>query len=136
MTMQQYQNNMSDAPSDLLDRVRRSIESIRAHLTRSEYELHELVADALYRGGLTAEHEVPIAPRCRIDFCVGDVGIEVKRGKPNPKRLAAQCARYLRSDALDALIVVVDTRASLPAHIEGKPLRVVGLNRLWGIALP
>ena len=134
MTMQQYQNNMSDAPSDLLDRVRRSIESIRAPLTRSEYELHELVADALYRGGLTAEHEVPIAPRCRIDFCVGDVGIEVKRGKPNPVRLRSQCERYLASDRI--LVLVVDTRAGLPERINGKPLTVIGLNRLWGITLP
>ena len=119
-----------------LERVVQAIGTVRAPVTLSEYELHALVERALREGGFSPRHEAPIAPRCRIDFIAGRVGVEIKRGKPDLRRLAAQCARYLSSDALDALVVVVDTRAALPGSIGGKPLRVVGLNRLWGIALP
>ena len=136
MTIQHQQIDTPYAETDLFLRVRRGIESVRAPLTRSEYELHALVAEALRREGLTFEHEVPIAPRCRIDFLVGNVGIEIKRGKPDPARLRNQCARYLAGERLRALILVVDTRARLPERINGKQLTVIGLNRLWGIALP
>ena len=64
------------------------------------------------------------------------MGIEVKRGKPDRLRLLEQCRRYLSQDALEALVIVVDTRVSLPDTICGKPVVVIGLNRLWGIALP
>ena len=119
-----------------LSAIRRAIEALRIPLTESEYQLHALIAAALRDGGFVVQHEAPIAPRCRVDFLVDRVGIEVKRGKPDRARLTEQVRRYLSSDALDGLIVVVDTRASLPPRVGGKPLTVIGLNRLWGIALP
>ena len=125
--------------SDLFARLsslKRALETLRIPLTDSEYQLHELIAAALHDGGFVVRHEVPIAPRCRIDFLVDGVGIEVKRGKPDRRRLLAQCRRYLEQPALEALILVVDTRVALPDALCGKPVVVVGLNRLWGIALP
>ena len=119
-----------------LSAIRRALEALRIPLTESEYQLHALIAAALRDGGFVVQHEAPIAPRCRVDFLVDRVGIEVKRGKPDRARLTEQVRRYLSSDALDGLIVVVDTRASLPPRVGGKPLTVIGLNRLWGIALP
>ena len=50
--------------------------------------------------------------------------------------LVEQCRRYLESDALEALVIVVDTRVKLPNTLCGKPVIVIGLNKLWGIALP
>ena len=122
--------------SDKLLALRRALETLRIPLTHSEYQLHELIAAALHDGGFVVRHEARRAPRCRVDFLVDGVGIEVKRGKPDRRRLADQCRRYLAQDALEALILVVDTRVDLPGELGGKPVLVVALNRLWGIALP
>ena len=117
--------------------VIRALETVRVPVTESEYQIHTLIAAALSGGGFSVRHEVRIAPRCRIDFvAAGNIGIEVKRGKPDRASLIRQCGRYLSSDEIEALIVVVDTRVSLPDRICLKPVRVLGLNRLWGIALP
>ena len=91
------------------------------------------------RSATRAHYTAPsarLAPRCRVDFLVDGVGVEVKRGKPDKRRLAEQCRRYLSQDALEALILVVDTHVDLPGELCGKPVAVVALNRLWGIALP
>ena len=42
--------------------------------------LHQLVQEALPHN-IDVLHEARVAPRCRIDFLAGDVGIEIKRGK-------------------------------------------------------
>ncbi|MBO4885000.1 MAG: hypothetical protein IKS52_06745 [Clostridia bacterium] len=127
---------MQNDLSARLGALRHALETLRIPLAESEYQLHELIAAALHDGGFVVRHEAPLAPRCRVDFLVDGVGIEVKRGKPDRLRLLEQCRRYLSQDALEALVIVVDTRVSLPDTICGKPVVVIGLNRLWGIALP
>ena len=122
--------------TEKLKQLTSALSTLRIPLTESEYQLHTLIAAALKDGGFSVQHEAMIAPRCRIDFLVDGVGIEVKRGKPDRRRLTEQCRRYLEQDALEALILVVDTRVFLPSLLCGKPILVVGLNRLWGIALP
>ena len=114
----------------------RALSTVRPPVLTSEYDLHALIAAALQGGGFVVAHEVRLAPGCRIDFLAGRVGLEIKRGHPQRRTLLAQCERYLRQDALDALIVVVEASVSLPDTLAGKPLIVFGLNRLWGIALP
>lgn len=101
-----------------------------------ENELHIAVAKALADAGLEAKHEAVVAPRCRIDFLCGRVGIEIKKGKVPRARLQAQCARYLSSDALDALVLVSPNALYLPPVIGGKQVVIFSLNRLWGVALP
>jgi hypothetical protein len=117
------------------DAVKKTLSSLRIPFSNNEYQLHQWIAAALRDGGFVVQHEVSLAPRCRIDFLIDSIGIEVKRGKPRKADLLAQCARYLRSERVDALIVVLDTAVSLPRELEGKPLIVFGLNKLWGIAL-
>ena len=112
-----------------------ALSHLRIAPQQSEYQLHHQIAAALRDGGFVVQHEVSLAPRCRIDFLIGTVGIEVKRGKPNRTALIAQCSRYLESDKLSGLIVVLDKSISLPRQINNKPIAVFGLNRLWGIAL-
>ena len=101
-----------------------------------EYDIHAQVASALGAAGLEYEHEYRLGPRCRIDFRVGRVGIEVKKGRPASSDLAKQLRRYLASDALDAVIVVTQRVTHVPATLSGKPVYLVSLNRLWGVALP
>ena len=101
-----------------------------------EYDIHSAVAQALSDAGLEYEHEYRLGPRRRIDFRVGRVGIEVKKGRPAASRLAEQLRRYLESDDLDAVVVVAQRVTTLPRAIAGKPVCLVSLNRLWGVALP
>ena len=98
--------------------------------------MHAMIAGALEAAGLGFLHECRLGPRCRIDFRVGRVGIEVKKGRPNPRVLAAQLGRYLASEELSALVVVMQRAVPVPERIAGKPVVCVSLNRLWGVALP
>ena len=121
--------------SEDLDRVLAALRRLRAPLQRGEYDLHALVGQALTEGGCVWEHEVPLAPRCRIDFLCGDVGIEIKRGRPERARVREQLRRYAQSPRVGALVLVTERQIDLPDSLCGKPLRAVCLNRLWGIAL-
>lgn len=97
-----------------------------------EYAVQDAIAAALERAGIDYWREVKIAPRCRIDFvCPGNIGIEVKRGKPNRAAVAAQVQRYARS-GLTEIILCID-RVVLPvqAHI---PVHLVSLNMNNGVA--
>lgn len=127
---------MNQTTNESISRIIRALSALRIPLITNEYQLHEHIAAALRDGGFVIQHEVSLAPRCRIDFLIDDVGIEVKRGKPQKAAILRQCQRYLASDQLNALILVLDTHISLPNSLGGKPLITFGLNRLWGIALP
>lgn len=113
-----------------------ALRGIRAPIQQGEYDLHALVRAALTDAGIPCAHEVPLAPRCRIDFlCGGGIGIEIKRGQPDRKRILAQLTRYAACEPISALILVTERTVALPATIHGKPVACVCLNRLWGIAL-
>lgn len=122
--------------AERIERIVRALKVLRIPLIENEYTLHDMIAAVLQDGGFCVCHEVRLAPRCRIDFLVDGVGIEVKRGKQDKRKLRAQCEKYLACGALDALIVVLDGAAMLPDTLCGKPVYVIGLNKLWGIALP
>ncbi|MDL2207060.1 hypothetical protein LJC33_09175 [Eubacteriales bacterium OttesenSCG-928-N13] len=113
-----------------------ALSSVRVPAVLSEYQLHDLVAKALADAGIDAQHEVKLAPRCRIDFLAGRIGIEIKQGEHQRGRLLQQAERYLAHDALDALVLVTTRGVNLPGEIQGKRLVVCGMNRLWGVALP
>ena len=118
-----------------LEQVYRALTALRAPLQRGEYDLHRLVGETLAAAGIAAEHEKKLAPRCRIDFLCGGVGVEIKRGKPGPARLLPQLARYCACEEVAGVILVSERSVRLPATLGGKPVRNLCLNRLWGIAL-
>ena len=113
-----------------------ALSAVRMPAQPEEYDIHAAVAAALGAAGLEYEHEFRLGPRRRIDFRVGRVGIEVKKGRPASSALAVQLRRYLESDALDGVVVVTQRAIILPQSINGKPVALVSLNRLWGVALP
>lgn len=127
---------MNQTTNEKISRLTRTLSGLRIPLIVNEYQLHEHIAAALSDGGFVIQHEAVLGPRCRIDFLVDGVGIEVKRGKPQKAALMKQCTRYLASEKLEALILVLDTSVMLPGEINGKKLITFGLNKLWGIALP
>lgn len=124
---------MTDAT---IERIIDAIAAVRMPAQPEEYDIHAAVARALTEAGLEYDHEYRLGPRRRIDFRVGRIGIEVKKGRPASAQLRAQLARYLESDALDAVIVVTQRVTRLPERIDGKPVYIISLNRLWGVALP
>ena len=113
-----------------------ALSSVRVPAQPEEYDIHAAVAEALAAAGLEYQHEYRLGPRRRIDFRVGRIGIEVKKGRPASSELAAQLKRYLESDDLDAVVVMSQRVAAVPDAIGGKPVVLVSLNRLWGVALP
>lgn len=117
-------------------RIIDALSAVRMPAQPEEYGIHAQVALALGAAGLEYAHEYKLGPRCRIDFRVGRVGIEVKKGRPATSDLTKQLGRYLASDELDAVIVVTQRVTRLPGRIGGKPVFIVSLNRLWGVALP
>lgn len=118
-----------------LERVISALSALRVPLQRGEYDLHLLAEGALTAAGLPYAHEVKLGPRCRIDLMSGGVGIEMKRGKPNRAVLLRQLSRYAACEPVEALVAVCERNVDLPDTLMGKPLRLICLNRLWGIAL-
>ncbi len=119
-----------------LEQVLVLLRGLRAPLSTDEYELHRQIAGLLHERGLAFEHEKQLMPRCRIDFFVGGVGVEVKRGRPNRSALLRQAERYLSSGRLSGIILVCEQGLEMPESILGLPCRVLSLRRLWGPANP
>ena len=118
-----------------MEKIIEAISALRAPLQQGEYDLHRLVMDALDAAAIPWEHEVKLAPRCRIDLMCGSVGIEVKRGKVETARVKEQLRKYAACEQVEGLILVTEKTIPLPHLIGGKPVRLICLNRLWGIAL-
>lgn len=129
-------NRGLDSSERRLEALAGALGGLRVPVAPGEYDLHDMISKALIRAGYEPRHEVALGPRRRIDFVVDRLGIEVKKGKPARRALMEQAARYLESAELEGLLVVVERSASLPGHLAGKPVKVLGLNRLWGVALP
>ena len=118
-----------------MERIIEAISALRAPLQQGEYDLHRLVMDTLTAAGISFAHEVKLGPRCRIDLMCGGVGIEIKRGKVETARVKEQLRRYASCPQVEGLILVTEKTIPLPHTIYGKPVRLICLNRLWGIAL-
>jgi hypothetical protein len=113
-----------------------ALEGLRLSPALDEYALHEAIAQAFSQSGVPYIHESPLAPHCRIDFLCGHVGVEVKRGRPLRSSLLRQLERYCACEQISSLVVVVERSVNLPRSCRGKPVRVLSLNRLWGVSLP
>ena len=114
-----------------------ALHSMRAGVIRDETsELHHAIIQALVIAGIAYDREYRLGPRSRIDFFLsGGIGIEAKKGKPNRNSIIQQLERYATYPEITGLILVIETLIDLPPLILGKPLRVVNLRKLWGIAL-
>lgn len=117
-------------------RILDALRTVRCGAACSEGELHAQIADAFARAGLPAQHEARLAPRCRIDFLIGNIGVEIKKSRPVPGKLRAQLARYAACEGIEELIVVAPRAVDMPRTIGGKRVTALGLERLWGISLP
>lgn len=120
------------------DNVIQALSSLRVGKIIVEYDLQNQIADVLNNASINFKKEYKLGPRNRVDFItVNGIAIEIKKGKPNRRKLYEQAERYMAFPEVKAMILVVETsiRDSLPSNINGKPCTIFGLQKLWGIAL-
>ena len=120
----------------MLEEVFDALHELRPPFAPYEADLHRLVESQLIRGGFPYRHEARVGAGCRVDYLVGDVAIEIKKGRPAPAALLRQLQRYLRLESVGGMIVVTETSVALPSLVCGKPVRALALRHLWGVALP
>ncbi len=104
--------------------------------TPGEYDLHALISATLNNANLSYIHEAKIEKGCRADFMVGNICVEVKKSKPVKSTLLKQAARYLSAPDVHGILIVTQKSVSLPSVIMGKPVKVLSLDKLWGVSLP
>ena len=118
------------------DTVLKALREIRLPYAIYETDIHRYVRQALEQQHIAFVHEAKLAKGCRIDYLAGNVGIEIKKGKPNAKQLLMQLERYMQHDMLESMIVVSWFSVNIPAKIGGKRAELIVLSQLWGISLP
>jgi hypothetical protein len=120
-----------------LEAVISALWTIRARRVGGEIAyLQPLVAEALDGARIAYRREIKLGPGCRVDFLTdGGVDIEVKRGRPRKDILLRQLERYASHDAVSAVVLVLERAVQLPDTMSGKPVRVVSLRMLWGLAV-
>ncbi|MBR2943010.1 MAG: hypothetical protein IKB82_06385 [Clostridia bacterium] len=119
-----------------LERVIDAISIIRCPAVCEEALLHDMVLAALEKAGFSAQHEAALAPRCRIDILCGDIGIEIKKSRPQITSLKRQLERYAACEQIRELLVIAPRGVNLPRMIGGKSVTMLALERLWGVSLP
>ena len=118
----------------MIGRVLEALQTLRCPFSLDEYDLHKAACEALALAGISCVHEAVLGKRCRIDILCGDIGIELKRGKPTKSSLEKQLTRYAQTGRLKHLIVVSEQRVALPEEIAGVCIHAVCLFKLWGVA--
>ena len=118
-----------------IQRILDALSTLRIGPQPEEMDIHNEIARALKEAGIACIHEYKLLPGRRIDFVCGSIGIEVKKSRPAAARLREQLKRYLDGTELTAMIVVMQKPCALPETICSKPVHIVALNRLWGVAL-
>jgi len=116
--------------------VLEALRAMRPPFALYEADIHRMVGECLSGCGFTCQHEAKIAAGCRIDYLIGGIGVEIKKGKPKPAALIAQLRRYAQSEQIECLIVVSWQSVPVPGRIEGKPVYSLSLSQLWGVSLP
>ncbi|MHC1722465.1 MAG: hypothetical protein AB9836_04570 [Aminipila sp.] len=121
-----------------MEKVIKALKSLRIGKIIEEYDLQNEIAAIFNKAGIQYEKEYQLGPGSRVDFLTeSGVAVEVKKGKPNRTRLVEQINRYSKYQEVKAIVIVVETSLRIPITKteNGKPCVVVGLQKLWGIAL-
>lgn len=94
----------------------------------NEKELQRAISQILDQSGISWKAEVPLTPKDRIDFMVGDIGIEVKTDG-SQQNVLRQLYRYACLPEIKALILVTtrQNHRHMPPQLDGKSCLVVFL---------
>lgn len=115
-----------------------ALKTLRVGKTITEFDLQNKIAEAFVAANIPFEREYVLGSGSRVDFFAnGGVAVEVKKGKPNRAKLVQQIEKYAQYEEVSAVVIVVETSLRIPIKTtgNGKPCAVVGLQKLWGIAL-
>lgn len=121
-----------------MEEILNALKHLRVGVILDEYFLQEQIAKVLSEHGITYFKEHVLGPRNRVDFLTSSgIAIEVKKGKPNRTNLIWQINRYAQFDEVKEIVIVVETSISSPITRtdNGKPCNIIGLRKLWGIAI-
>ncbi len=120
-----------------LDEIVDILSGIKLDPARLESNIVEVAQRVLLEKGIETDREVTVARGSRVDLLSKDgVAIEMKKGKPNTKRVAKQIERYATSEKVKAIILV--SERGLVSHLttaNGKPVRYVALSHNWGLTV-
>ena len=113
-----------------------ALKTLRIAGVFDEYVLHTAIADLFDGRGIPYVKEASLGRYARVDFLVDNrFAIEVKHTRPPRQTLLRQLKRYADSDTVQEVFLVTERSVNLPGSINGKPLHIIVLNRLWGVAL-
>lgn len=113
-----------------------AIQTVRVVHIDMEYDLQNEVADAFRQAGIPFEKEYRLGSRNRVDFFLDGIAVELKKGRPNRQKVIDQLHRYAAFECVQAVVLVLQNSMQVPlSSVNGKPCRVIGLQKLWGIAL-
>ncbi len=124
-----------------MNEVLKALSQLRINPINEEYDLQNEIARVLNTSQIDFIREYRLGKRNRVDFRIGSVYdssgvvIEVKKGKPNKRKVVEQLSRYANFPEVTGIILVVEKNLDVPKEINGKPCISFGLNKLWGIAL-
>ncbi|HML37016.1 MAG TPA: hypothetical protein PKA19_06320 [Bacillota bacterium] len=121
-----------------IEKVTSALETLRVGKIIEEYDLQDKIAKAFDVAGIEYQKEYRLGTGSRVDFLTAyGIAVEVKKGKPNRASLETQINRYAEFEEVQAIIIVVETSLKFPIKQSwnGKPCSVIGLQKLWGIAL-
>ena len=95
----------------------------------SELQLQDRIAELLTQTGMKHSREVILSKADRIDFLVGQVGIEIKIDLPTSSVLR-QLYRYAQAERVSAMVLVTNRskHLNIPREMNGKPVEVVFLG--------
>ena len=112
-----------------IDAICDLLASRRVPLT-SERATQDAIAEVLASAGLAFTREHSLGGFGRIDFLLGNIGLEVKVAHiSSPREIHRQLVRYARSPEIAHLVLA--TGRSVQLGEIGKPHRVVSLGRAW-----
>lgn len=123
---------------DDFNKIIDALGTLRCAPMMDEYELQQNIAKALMDKHITYSKEYKLGKGMRVDFLTNlGIAIEVKKGKPGRRQVIEQIERYAQCEQVTGVLIVVETglRNQTEFTGNGKPCRIIGLSKLWGIAL-
>lgn len=96
----------------------------------NEKRLQSEILKSLQGAGFDVEPEVSLNKTDRIDFMIGEIGIEVKI-KGSSVQVLKQVERYCESDRVKIIVLLTSRAHGFPSEINGKPVRLIRLCGAW-----
>lgn len=98
-------------------------------LVTTEREVQRQIAERFEAAGLAFEREVPVTGG-RIDFLVGDIGVEVKISGGR-RAIWRQIKGYASEPRITRFVLVASNACPMPPDVGGKSIIVHQLGAAW-----